>query len=73
MNISLFGFSDFIPSDVIAAWVFTIVIGAIITFFVLKQKKLPVIWDYMRTTNHRKIGTLYLLLDRKSTRLNSSH
>ena len=61
MNISLFGFSDFIPSDVIAAWVFTIVIGAIITFFVLKQKKLPVIWDYMRTTNHRKIGTLYLL------------
>ncbi|WLV24256.1 cbb3-type cytochrome c oxidase subunit I [Aciduricibacillus chroicocephali] len=51
----------FMPSDVIAAWIFTFVVGAIITIYVLKRRKLPLIWDYMRTTNHRKIGTLYLL------------
>src|SRR5699024_6019655 len=26
-----------------------------------KKRKLPGIWEYMRTTNHRKIGTMYIL------------
>lgn len=61
MNLSLFGRSFFIPSDVVAAWISVILIGIVIAVFVLKKKKLPVIWEYMRTTNHRKIGTLYIL------------
>lgn len=61
MHIDLFGFSRFVPSDVIAAWIFTAIIGIIVVIFILKQKKLPLIWDYIRTTNHRKIGTMYML------------
>lgn len=61
MNVTLFGNSMYIPSDVVAAWVFTIVVGIITIIFVVKQRKLPVIWNYIRTTNHRKIGTLYVL------------
>lgn len=54
-------FVGFMPSDVIAAWVFVLVTGGFITYYVLKKRKLPLIWEYMTTTNHRKIGTLYLL------------
>ncbi|MFD2209902.1 cbb3-type cytochrome c oxidase subunit I [Virgibacillus halophilus] len=61
MNIPLFGKTYYLPTDVISAWVFTIIIGIILAVFVLKKKKLPVIWDYMRTTNHRKIGIMYIL------------
>lgn len=61
MNIPIFGHTIFVPSDVLAAWVFTIILSGIVGFFVFKKKKLPVIWEYMRTTNHRKIGTLYIL------------
>ncbi len=49
------------PSDVISAWILTIIMGVFLTIYVLRKKKLPIIWDYMRTTNHRKIGTLYIL------------
>lgn len=61
MNISLFGSSIHVPMDVVAAWVSAIVIGGVIAFYVLKKRKLPLIWEYMRTTNHRKVGTLYVL------------
>lgn len=61
MNISILNKSLFIPSDVLVAWIFVIVAIAIIIYFVFKKKKWPVIWDYMRTQNHRKIGTLYML------------
>ncbi|WP_121614648.1 cytochrome c oxidase subunit I [Virgibacillus halodenitrificans] len=61
MNLSIFGKSLFVPSDVIAAWVFTIIMGGIVLIAIFKYKKLPVIWEFMRTTNHRKIGTLYIL------------
>lgn len=61
MNISLFNKSYFLPSDVIAAWIFTLILFSILLFYIIKKKKGPVIWEYMRTTNHRKIGTLYIL------------
>lgn len=61
MNISLFGFSDYIPSDIIAAWISVLIVSVFIGIYVLKKRKLSMIWDYMRTTNHRKIGTLYIL------------
>lgn len=61
MSIPLLGELFSMPSDVISAWILTIIMGAFLTIYVLKKKKLPIIWDYMRTTNHRKIGTLYIL------------
>lgn len=61
MNISFFGDSIFVPSDVMAAWAFTIIAGMFIVFTIIKKKKFPVIWGYMRTTNHRKVGTLYII------------
>lgn len=61
MDIPFFGRSVFLPSDVLVAWIFSIILGIIVLIYVLKKKKLPVIWDYIRTTNHRKIGTMYIL------------
>lgn len=61
MNVSILGYSGYIPSDVISAWVFTAILSVVVIIYVLKQKKLPLIWDYLRTTNHRKIGTVYIL------------
>lgn len=61
MNIPFFGGSLFIPSDVVAAWVLTIILGIFMAIYVWKKQKIPLIWSYMRTTNHRKIGTLYVI------------
>ena len=61
MMLSLFGKSLYVPSDIMTAWVLTIILGVFIVVYVLKKRKLPLIWSYMRTTNHRKIGTLYVL------------
>lgn len=49
------------PSDVLLAWATVLIGGGLVTYYVLKKRKLPIIWDYMTTTNHRKIGTLYIL------------
>ncbi|TQS72111.1 cytochrome ubiquinol oxidase subunit I [Ornithinibacillus gellani] len=61
MQISMFNQTFELPSDVLAAWIFTIIAGGFVLLYVIKKKKLPLIWDYIRTTNHRKIGTLYIL------------
>ena len=61
MNLSLFGQSIYVQTDVITAWILTIVLGIFLVFFIFKKRKLPLIWEYMRTTNHRKVGTIYLL------------
>lgn len=61
MNLSLFGQSVYVQTDVIVAWIFTIILSIILVVFILKKEKLPVLWKYMRTTNHRKVGTIYLL------------
>ncbi|WP_181347738.1 cbb3-type cytochrome c oxidase subunit I [Thalassobacillus sp. CUG 92003] len=51
-----------IPSDVIAAWVLSAVMGVVLFIFVMKKRKWPLIWEYMTTTHHRKIGTMYILV-----------
>jgi cytochrome c oxidase subunit 1/cytochrome aa3-600 menaquinol oxidase subunit 1 len=61
MHVSLFGFSGHVPSDVIAAWATAIPAMIILLIYIIKKKKFPVIWDYLRTTNHRKIGLMYIL------------
>ena len=61
MNLSFMGISKYVPSDVIAAWIFTLIAGLLILIYVIKKKKFPVIWDYLTTTNHRKIGLMYIL------------
>lgn len=60
MNLSSFGLDE-IPSDVAAAWLSVILMSVVIGIYVVKKRKFSLIWDYLRTTNHRKIGTLYLL------------
>ncbi|WP_163527507.1 cytochrome c oxidase subunit I [Halobacillus ihumii] len=50
-----------IPSDVVAAWIFTIIVGIVLLVWLTKLKKWPVVFEYMRTTHHRKIGTMYIL------------
>ncbi|MUV36343.1 Menaquinol oxidase (H(+)-transporting) [Lentibacillus sp. JNUCC-1] len=54
-------FEKHVPSDVIAAWVSVIIIGIVLATYVIKQNKWSVIWEYMRTTHHRKVGTLYMI------------
>src|SRR5699024_4093968 len=60
MNLSSFGLDE-IPSDVAAAWLSVILMSVFIGIYVVREIKFSLIWDYIRTTNHRKIGTLYLL------------
>ncbi|MFC4558131.1 cbb3-type cytochrome c oxidase subunit I [Virgibacillus kekensis] len=50
----------FLPSDIIFAWFLVVIPGIIALYLITKKSKWPVVWEYMRTTNHRKIGTLYI-------------
>src|SRR5699024_8981310 len=61
MNLSSFGLDE-IPSDVAAAWLSVILMSVVIGIYVVKKRKFSLIWDYLRTKNHRKIGTLFLFL-----------
>ncbi|CDQ38250.1 cytochrome c oxidase subunit I [Virgibacillus massiliensis] len=61
MKLSLFGQNVMIPSDVIAAWITSILLAIIIGFFIIKKRKFSMIWKYLRTTNHRRIGIMYIL------------
>ncbi|WP_404455844.1 cbb3-type cytochrome c oxidase subunit I [Oceanobacillus kapialis] len=61
MRFTLFGEAIMIPSDVLAAWIFTLILGGTVLFLVLKKRRLGLIWEYLITTNHRKIGILYIL------------
>ncbi|SDK16479.1 cytochrome c oxidase subunit 1/cytochrome aa3-600 menaquinol oxidase subunit 1 [Sediminibacillus albus] len=51
----------YMPSDVIAAWVLALLLGPAVLVWITRQRKWPVLWEYARTTNHRKVGTMYLL------------
>lgn len=61
MHFSLFNQSFYLPVTIIIAWILTIGLLVLITIYLFKKKKWPVVWDYMTTTNHRKVGTLYIL------------
>ncbi|WP_226037472.1 cytochrome c oxidase subunit I [Aquibacillus saliphilus] len=50
-----------VPSDIISAWILTIILAPIVLFWISKKKKWPLVREYMITTNHRKIGTMYIL------------
>ncbi|WP_407270146.1 cbb3-type cytochrome c oxidase subunit I [Radiobacillus sp. PE A8.2] len=48
-------------SDVIAAWIVSIIAFFFLIYLISKHQKWGVVWSYIRTTDHRKIGLLYLL------------
>jgi len=51
-----------VPSDIVAAWMVSILLGAVLFWWVTKAGKWSVIRKYAQTTHHRKIGVMYLLL-----------
>lgn len=48
-------------SDVILAWFFSLTMAGILFYIITKKKRWPLIWSYVRTTNHRKIGMMYII------------
>ncbi|MGP4060494.1 cytochrome c oxidase subunit I [Halobacillus sp. H74] len=50
-----------IPSDVIAGWISAIIALPIVLYWITKKRYWPLVWDYATSTNHRKVGTLYIL------------
>ncbi|SEA71752.1 cytochrome c oxidase subunit 1/cytochrome aa3-600 menaquinol oxidase subunit 1 [Thalassobacillus cyri] len=61
MEFYLFGELIVLPTDVVAAWVSVILGTPIVLYWLTKKRHWPVIWDYATSTNHRKIGTLYII------------
>lgn len=61
MHIPFFGRTLFLTTDVVIAWIVLILLTILVLFYVIRYDKFPVIGQYIRTTNHRKIGTLYML------------
>lgn len=51
-----------VPSDIVVSWIVTILLGAALFWWLTTRRKWPLIWDYMTTTDNRKIGTMYILL-----------
>ncbi|MBM7551831.1 cytochrome c oxidase subunit I [Thalassobacillus pellis] len=60
MEINIFGELLIIPTDVIAAWVLMIIGVPPVLYWITKKRHWPLIWDYATSTNHRKVGTLYI-------------
>ncbi|WP_082232599.1 cytochrome c oxidase subunit I [Halobacillus massiliensis] len=50
-----------IPSDVIATWILMAIVGPLLLWWVTKRRYWPIVLEYIRTTDNRKIGTMYLL------------
>ncbi len=59
MHVPIVGF---IPSDIVVAWIVMFFMTLAILWILTKKRAWPVIFDYMKTTHHRKIGTMYILL-----------
>ncbi|MCA0985415.1 cytochrome c oxidase subunit I [Halobacillus yeomjeoni] len=51
-----------VPSDIVVSWIASALIGLFVLWWLTKYNKWPVIWEYIRTTHHRKIGTMYILV-----------
>ncbi|MBD2848090.1 cbb3-type cytochrome c oxidase subunit I [Paenibacillus sp. IB182496] len=47
-------------SDVILAWVLGLPAMAALLLYITKRRKWPLLLEYARTTNHRKIGLMYI-------------
>src|SRR5699024_6595296 len=62
MTLSSFGLDE-IPSYVAVACLSVILTSVVIGIYIVKNRKFSLIWDYLRTTNHRKIATVYQLID----------
>ncbi|UOQ47087.1 hypothetical protein MUN88_13460 [Gracilibacillus caseinilyticus] len=60
-SMEIAGQSLYQQSDVVAAWAFSIIGFACILYYLTKKRKWGTIWSYVTTTNHRKIGMMYLL------------
>ncbi|KHE71560.1 quinol oxidase subunit 1, partial [Halobacillus sp. BBL2006] len=50
-----------VPSDIIVSWIVMMILGSFLLRWITVNKKWPLLWGYMRTTHHRKIGTMYIL------------
>ncbi|SFG32197.1 cytochrome c oxidase subunit 1 [Halobacillus alkaliphilus] len=50
-----------IPTDVIAGWLSALIGLPIVLYWITKKHYWSTIWDYATSTNHRKVGTLYIL------------
>ena len=59
MHVPIVGF---IPSDIVVAWIVMFFMTLAILWILTKKRAWPAIFDYMKTTHHRKIGTMYILL-----------
>ncbi|MFQ3545181.1 cbb3-type cytochrome c oxidase subunit I [Halobacillus rhizosphaerae] len=59
MHVPIVGF---IPSDIVVSWIVMFFMTLAILWILTKKRAWPVIFDYMKTTHHRKIGTMYILL-----------
>ncbi|SFJ76600.1 cytochrome c oxidase subunit 1 [Halobacillus dabanensis] len=60
----LFGISKdtlYQQSDVILAWIVTLLAGGWLLYYITKKEKWPLIMDYIQSTNHRKVGIMYML------------
>ncbi|MBA2175200.1 cytochrome c oxidase subunit I [Halobacillus locisalis] len=50
-----------VPSDIVVSWIFVSLIGVLLLWWLTKKEQWPTIWEYARTTDNRKIGTMYIL------------
>ncbi|ARI76009.1 cytochrome c oxidase subunit I [Halobacillus mangrovi] len=49
-----------VPSDIVVSWIVMVIVGIFLLWRLTVNKKWPMIWEYMTTTHHRKIGTMYI-------------
>jgi cytochrome c oxidase subunit I len=50
-----------VPSDIVAAWILTGILGIALFWWMTTRKKWPIVGEYITTTDNRKIGTMYIL------------
>ena len=50
-----------VPSDIVVSWIFVSLIGVLLLWWLTKKQQWPTIWEYARTTDNRKIGTMYII------------
>lgn len=56
-----FGGNSYVSIDIVIAWFLVAFFCILLVSLVTKYNKWSLVWEYMRTTNHRKVGLLYIL------------